>query len=89
MASYGGCAPPILAVSETLVLCRLVHKTVFLVCWADTARERATGALKRILDAGADVAGVLLTMVDVRKHARYGYADSGYYYGRSRKYYTD
>jgi hypothetical protein len=30
----------------------------------------------------------MLSMVDVRKHARYGYSDSGNYYGSLRKYYT-
>ena len=35
-----------------------------------------------------DLAGVVLTIVNVKKHARYGYGDSGYYYGRNRKYYV-
>lgn len=79
---------PVTAVSDTLILSRLVDKTVYLVRWVDTDRKRAVAGMKLIKDAGADVAGVLLTMVDVRKHAGYGYSDSGYYYGRSRKYYT-
>ena len=79
---------PVVAVSDTRVLSRVVDKTVFLVRWADTPREAATAALRQLVDAGADVIGVMLSMVDVRKHARYGYSDSGYYYGAMRKYYT-
>jgi hypothetical protein len=42
-----------------------------------------------MLEAGADLAGVVLSRVDVKKHARYGYADSGYYQNRYRKYYVN
>ena len=79
---------PVVAVSDTRALSRVVDKTVFLVRWADTPREVATAALRQLVDAGADVIGVMLSMVDVRKHARYGYSDSGTYYGSLRKYYT-
>lgn len=80
---------PVVAVSDTRVLARLADKTVFLVRWADTPREIAIAALQQIVDAGADVIGVMLSMVDVKKHAGYGYSDSGYYYGSMRKYYTN
>jgi capsular exopolysaccharide synthesis family protein len=79
---------PVLAVSDTRILARLADKTVFLVRWADTPREVAVAALQQIVDAGADVIGVMLSMVDVKKHAGYGYSDSGYYYGSLKKYYT-
>lgn len=79
---------PVLAVSDTRMLARLADKTVFLVRWADTRREVATNGLRQLREAGASVAGVVLTLVDVRKHARYGYADSGQYYGKAKKYYT-
>ncbi len=82
-------SPPVLVVSDARVLATLVDKCVFVTRWASTPREVATNGLQQLLDAGADVAGVLLTMVNVRKHARYGYGDSGYYYGRTRQYYSD
>ena len=43
----------------------------------------------KLIDAGGDVAGVLLTQVDVRKHAQYGYSDSGAYYGKVSEYYVE
>jgi capsular exopolysaccharide synthesis family protein len=79
---------PVVAVSDTRVLSRMVDKTVFLIRWADTPREAAAAALRQLIDAKADVIGVMLSMVDVKKHARYGYSDSGYYYGSLKKYYT-
>lgn len=79
---------PVMAVSDTRVLSRLVDTTVFVVRWSETPREVARSGLRQIVDAGAPIAGVLLTLVDTRKHARYGYGDSSYYYGSVRKYYT-
>lgn len=79
---------PLLAVSDTLFVSRLADKTVFLVRWAQTGRAAATLALKQILAAQADVAGVMLTMVDIKANARYGYGDSGTYHGDLKRYYT-
>jgi polysaccharide biosynthesis transport protein len=79
---------PVIAISDTRVLGRLVDKTVFVTRWAHTRREVAMSALRHLADSGTDVAGVLLSRVDVKKHAQYGYGDSGYYHGRVKKYYT-
>ena len=79
---------PVMAVSDTRLLASLADKTVFLIRWADTPREVANAALQQISDAGGDVLGVMLSLVDVEKHARYGYSDSGSYYGPVEKYYT-
>ncbi|MEQ9349251.1 MAG: protein tyrosine kinase, partial [Alphaproteobacteria bacterium] len=82
--------PPVLAVSDALVLVRIVDKTIFLARWEKTRRETVLAGLKQTLDAGADLAGVVLTQVDVRKHAQYTYSDSGYYYyGAYSRYYTE
>jgi capsular exopolysaccharide synthesis family protein len=79
---------PVLAVADTFFLARLADKTIFLVRWAKTRRESVGLALEQLLAAGANVSGVLLTMVDVKSHAQYGYADSGAYQGSLKKYYT-
>ncbi len=80
---------PVLAVSDSLLLSRLADRTVFLVRWAETRRETANNGLKQLLDAGAHIAGVLLTLVDVKEHAKYSFGDSGAYTGEIKKYYTD
>jgi polysaccharide biosynthesis transport protein len=82
--------PPLLAVSDALVLVRHVDKTLFLVRWEKTRRDTAMSGLRQVIDAGADLAGVVLSLVDRRRQARYGYRDSAYYdYGPHKKYYGD
>jgi polysaccharide biosynthesis transport protein len=80
-------APPVLPVSDALVLVRIVDKTVYLVRWEKTKREIALNGLKMLVEAGADIAGICLTQVDLKKHAQYYYSDSGYYYASSYKNY--
>jgi capsular exopolysaccharide synthesis family protein len=79
---------PVMAVADTYFVARLADKTIFVVHWAKTRREVVGLALKQLVAAGADLGGVLLTMVDVKSHAQYGYADSGAYQGALKKYYT-
>jgi capsular exopolysaccharide synthesis family protein len=81
-------SPPVLVVSDSLYLARLAEATIFLVRWTRTRREVASLGLRRLLSAQANVVGVLLTMVDVKSHAQYGFADSGSYYGKVKKYYS-
>lgn len=80
-------APPVLAVTDSLVLSHVVDAALFLVQWEQTPRQIALGALKLMQTQGTHLAGVVLTRVNVRKHAKYGYGDSGYYYGRYGTYY--
>ncbi|MGE5146038.1 MAG: GumC family protein [Candidatus Eiseniibacteriota bacterium] len=80
---------PVLAVTDARVLARRVDKVVYVVQWEQSRRETAAFGLKQLQDAGGSVAGVLLTKVNVKKHAGYSYADSGYYHGRYQKYYTE
>ncbi len=82
-------SPPVLAVSDSRILSREVDVTVFVVRWADTRREVVVEGLKQILSSGGKLAGILLAQVDAKKHSQYGYGDSGYYYGRIKKYYVD
>lgn len=79
---------PVMAVSDARILARLADKIVFVVRWEKTRRETAVHGLKQIREAGGSIAGVVLSRVNVRKHARYGYADSGYYHGKYAKYYS-
>lgn len=81
-------SPPILAVSDSRILSNEVAATVFLVRWADTKREVAIQGIKQMIASGGSLSGVVLSMVDAKKHAKYGYGDSGYYYGRIKKYYA-
>jgi polysaccharide biosynthesis transport protein len=78
--------PPLLAVSDALVLSHAVDATIFLVRWAKTPRQVVMGAMKSFHTLGGKLAGVVLSRVDMRKHATYGYGDPGYYYGYYGRY---
>jgi len=81
--------PPVLAVSNTLVLTRQVDKTVFVVRWNKTRRNSASSAVRRLVESGADVAGVVLSFVDMKSIASYygGSGSSPYHMGY--KYYSE
>lgn len=83
--------PPLLAVSDTLVLARHAEKSIFVVRWEKTRRDTVSAALRQFIEAGADIAGIVMTQVDQKKQARYGQSDSGYhyYYDQHMKYYTE
>jgi succinoglycan biosynthesis transport protein ExoP len=79
--------PPLMAVADARLLVSHVDATVLLVRWESTRRERAMTALNQLVGAQANIAGVALTMVDVRKHASYDFGDSGFYSRRVAGYY--
>ena len=82
-------SPPVLSVSDARVLSQMTDKTVFLVHWGSTRRHDVMMGVKQLVEAGADLAGLVLSRVNVRKHARYNYRDSGYYYDdKYTKYYN-
>jgi capsular exopolysaccharide synthesis family protein len=80
-------APPVLAVSDTRLIARLADKTVFVVRWAETPRDVARLALRQLADGGADIAGVVISLVDIRRNQRFGFSDSESYGGVYRRYY--
>ena len=81
--------PPVAAVSDSFTLSGIVDKSIYVIRWEQTPRNVALAGIRQMVEAGADIAGVVLSRVDVKKHARYGYADSGYYQGYYRKYYVN
>ncbi len=80
---------PILPVSDSRVLSRLADETVFVIRWNATPRDAVVNALKELRHYDASIAGVVLSVVDTAKQARYGYGDGGYYYSRYSKYYVN
>ncbi|MFW5443112.1 MAG: GumC family protein [Methylococcaceae bacterium] len=84
-------SPPVMAVTDSRVLSRLVDKTLFVLRWDDTPRKVVKAALHQMAQSGADnVAGIILQQVDLKQYGRGGYGDSGYYYhyGKYGQYYT-
>lgn len=82
--------PPIMAVSDALLLVRSADASLFVVRWEKTRRDVATAGIKTVYEAGARLAGLVLTQVDLRRHAQYDYTDShAYYYRGYKRYYSE
>lgn len=67
--------PPALVTADVLALSRLVEKVVFVVRWGHTRQEAVLEALKQIVDAQGDVAGVVMSRVVSRQYRQYAYGD--------------
>ncbi len=72
-------APPILAVSEAALLAGHADATVVAIRWASTPWDATKTALKQLRDAGAAVAGSVLTMVSESQDTKYGYTEAAYF----------
>jgi capsular exopolysaccharide synthesis family protein len=73
--------PPILAVSDAMALSSQADATLFAIRWGTTPRAAVKLGLRRLLGSShhQTVAGIVLTMVNARKHSRYGDEDSELY----------
>ena len=70
--------PPALVTADVLALSRLVEKVVFVVRWGHTRQEAVIEALKQIIDAQGDVAGVVMSRVVSKQYSQYGHGDPFY-----------
>jgi len=75
---------PLLAVSDARNLCALADKVLFVVRWQHTRRAAALPAIRQILNANGDLAGVLLSMTDTKRLL--SYSGDAYYLNQIRKY---
>jgi capsular exopolysaccharide synthesis family protein len=73
---------PALVTADVLALSRLVEKVVFVIRWGHTRQDAAIEALKQIIDAQGDVAGVVLSRVVSKQYRQYGHRDPFYEYSR-------
>lgn len=80
---------PLLGVTDSKVASLLADKVLFVAQWEKTNLETARNGLQHLVEVRAPVAGVVLTQVDIKKHAMYGYGDVGQYYGKYQRYYVN
>jgi capsular exopolysaccharide synthesis family protein len=82
--------PPILAVSDAMTLSSQADATLFAVRWSMTPRAAVKLGLRRLLGSSQrrTVTGIVLTMVNVRKHSLYGDEDSVLYSKELVSYYS-
>lgn len=82
-------SPACLAVSDARVLGKMSDQTLYAVSWDDTPREVVASGVKQFIDMDYKPLAFVLSNVDVRRHVRYGYGDTVYYYGRYKEYYAN
>lgn len=80
---------PVLAVADTRVLAANADVVLFLCRWGKTPRQAVMASIDLLLNAGAYLAGVCLTQVDLVQQSRLGYGDKLYYYQAYKKYYSE
>ncbi|HJO23094.1 MAG: polysaccharide biosynthesis tyrosine autokinase [Myxococcota bacterium] len=78
---------PVLVVSDTRVLSQTCDKLVFIAQWEKTPRGAAAEAVHALRQFEVDIAGVVFSRLDLKRHARYGYGDSYSYYKNYSSYY--
>jgi len=79
---------PVLVISDAQILSAKADETLLVVRWGKTRREVAGYAARQLQATARRVGGAILSQVDVTKQARYNYGDSGYYFGKAKRYYT-
>jgi len=65
--------PPVLAVSDALVVAGYADVTLMVVHWRATVRDLVTQAIKALRDINAPLAGVMLNKIDPTQTTQYKY----------------
>ncbi len=82
-------SPASLAVPDAKLLANLSDHTLYAVGWNETPREIVNSGVKQFADFNYDALSYVLTKIDVKRHAQYGYKDNVSYYQRYKRYYSD
>jgi capsular exopolysaccharide synthesis family protein len=80
--------PPVLGLPDVKALSPVADAILFVVQWDRTKRDAAAAALKQLADVAADVSGVVLNQVDIKRHAACAYGDAAQYYVEYSRCYT-
>lgn len=80
---------PLVSVTDSRLAALLADRTVFVIKWGDTVESAAQDGVQTLRDIGVDVAGAVLTQIDLKRHAQYHYADIGEYYSKTKNYYVN
>ncbi len=81
-------AAPVLPIADTRTLAMKADTVVMVARWRSTADHAIRAALRMLPHRHVPIAGIVLTQVDVRKQAKFGYGDGTFYYEKYRHYYA-
>lgn len=79
---------PVLALVDTRALTPYLDSFALLAHWRTTPVKAIRAALHQLDTVGASVAGVAMTMVNLKTQAQSGYGDASYYYSEMKDYYV-
>lgn len=80
-------APPTLAVADARILATLADATIYCVKWRGTGRDAAVNGVRALNEAGVNVIGAALTLVNAKAHRKAKYSDSEVFHARNSGYY--
>ncbi len=72
-------SPPVLTVSDSLLLSRICDSTILVVKGGSTTYELAKRGIKSLQDHKSNIIGMLINAVNIRKSDYYYYSYQGYY----------
>ncbi|SLN59108.1 Tyrosine-protein kinase ptk [Roseovarius albus] len=79
--------PPALMVTDARIVSKLVDAVVYAVRWDKTPRGAVLSGLKEMRTVDAPIAGLVMTMINEARAAKYSYDGYNYYKGKYRDYY--
>lgn len=80
--------PPVLPISYTRILASRADAVVMAAHWRKTSSFALRAALRRLPEDQVNVAGVVLSQVDLRRRAYFKPLDPSFYYKQYREYYA-
>ncbi len=77
-----------MSVPDAKIIASFADKTVFLIKWGSTKRHIASEGIRHFRMIGAEISGVVLTQIDLKKYASYEADYVGSYVGSGNLYQT-
>lgn len=81
--------PPVLAVADVAKVAHFADASLYVVKWGSTPYDVVLQGLRLIKAFKINLAGVVMTQVNLKKQSKFGYGDYGHYYKNYSKYYTN
>jgi polysaccharide biosynthesis transport protein len=82
-------SPPVLPISDALILSRLADFSLFVLRGDHTPRAAALGALRKLRSAGVRLGAIVLTRADSRSCYGYTYGGTGRFRDEIQAHYSD
>lgn len=80
---------PVLPVVDARILAAKSDVTLLVARWGKTPDHSIRSAIKVLASAGAEVTGIALTQMDMRRQAQSGFGDSAHYFNIYKGYFAE